>query len=78
MEYPIGGYRATNGLLSICAEAVKFRTYMDRQGKATVVCDCDLYMMVRGPKAINHQSAYLDCISLNEAECRSWSLSVNH
>ena len=78
MEYPIGGCRATKDLLSICSEAVKDKTYMNRQGKSTVVCDCNLYMMVRVSKAINHQSAYLDCISLNEAECRSWSLSVNH
>ena len=78
MAYPIGEYRATRDLLSICSEAVTIRTYMDCQGKATVVCHCNLYMMMRVIKAKNHQSADLDCISLNEAESRSWSLSVNH
>ena len=78
MGCQIDGYRATKDLLSICWEAEKITTYMDRQGKATVVYYFDLYMMVSVSRTINHQSAYLDCISLNEAEFRSWGLSVNY
>jgi len=45
--------------------------------KATVVYDCGLYPTVSTLQIINLQLAYLNCISLNETEFRSWSLSVN-
>jgi len=51
---------------------------MDRQGKATVIYDCDLYLMVSILQIINLQPAYLNCIPLNEAEFRSWSLSIDY
>jgi hypothetical protein len=78
MGYRIGGYRATTGLLSICLEGSKSTTYMDRQWKAAVIYDCDLYLVVSILRNINLQPAYLNCISLNEAEFRSWSLSVDY
>jgi hypothetical protein len=54
------------------------KTYMDRQGKVAVIYDCDLYLMVSILQIINLQPAYLNCISLNETEFRSWSLSVDY
>ena len=51
---------------------------MDRQGRATVIYDYDLYLMVSIHGTLTFQPAYLDCISLNEAEFRSWRLSVDY
>lgn len=45
MEYQIDEYRATKGPLSILSEAEKNSAYMDRQGKATVVYNFDLYII---------------------------------
>ena len=51
---------------------------MDREGRATVIYDCDLYLTVSIHGTLPFRPAYLDCISLNEAEFRSRGLSVDY
>jgi hypothetical protein len=79
MEYRTGGYHATK------KRGAEFRfrswpwaTYMDGQGSAASIEDCDLYLIVSSSSTTNDRTTHLDCISLNKAEFRSWGLTIDY